>query len=49
MVTPDELQLDLSKTLSNIGLKKEETCYVAGNISALARTRLKKDILLRDF
>jgi len=46
MVTPEELQLDLSKTLGKIGLKKEETCYVAGNISALARTRLKKDILL---
>ena len=27
MVTPDELQLDLSKTLSKIGLKKEDKFY----------------------
>ncbi len=49
MIAPEELQVSLSKLFTGLGLKKEDTCYVAGNISALARTRLKKDILLPRF
>ena len=45
MIAPEELQTSLSHSFTSLGLKKEDTCYIAGNISALARTRLKKDIL----
>ena len=49
MITPEELQTSLSHSFASLGLKKEETCYIAGNISALARTRLIKDVLLPRF
>ena len=49
MIAPEELQVSLSNSFTDLGLKEEETCYIAGNISALARTRLKKDILLPRF
>jgi aminoglycoside 3-N-acetyltransferase len=45
-MTSEDLQSDLTHLLNILGLSEGETCYVAGNISALARTRLKKDILL---
>jgi len=49
MIAPEELQTEMSKLFTSLGLKRDETCYVAGNISALARTRIKKDILLPTF
>jgi len=49
MITPQELQLELTEDLKKIGLSRGETCYVAGNISALARTRIKKNVLLPTF
>jgi aminoglycoside 3-N-acetyltransferase len=49
MTDPEELQISLSNLLTGLGLKEEETCYIAGNISALARTRLKKDVVLPRF
>lgn len=49
MTTASELQLELSEDLKKIGLVPGEVCYVAGNISALARTRLKKDVILETF
>ena len=49
MITPVELQNEIIDLLKSIGLERKETCYIAGNISALARTRLKKDILLPTF
>jgi len=45
-MTSQLLQSDLIHLLDALGLSKGETCYVAGNISALARTRLKKEVLL---
>ena len=49
MISPEELQTSLSHSFTSLGLKKEDTCFITGNISALARTRLKKDILLPRF
>ena len=49
MITPQELQLELTEDLKKIGLSQGETCYVAGNISVLARTRIKKNVLLPTF
>jgi len=49
MITPHELQLEISEDLKKIGLTQGDSCYVAGNISALARTRIKKNILLPTF
>lgn len=39
-------QVDLSKHLKNVGLSEGDNCYVASNISLLAKTKIKKNILL---
>jgi len=46
MITPRELQLELTEDLKKVGLSSGENCYVTGNISKLARTRIKKNVLL---
>lgn len=48
-MTPEELYADLQLSFKNVGIRKDDNCYIAGNISALARTRIKKDILLSVF
>lgn len=49
MITPKQLQLELSQDLKKIGLIRGDNCYIAGNIGALARTRIKKNVLLPTF
>ena len=46
MISPEDLKNDLIEGLEDIGLSKGENCYISGNVTSLARTRLKKDILL---
>lgn len=46
MNNPNALKLELIKGLEEIGLTKNDNCYVTGNISALARTKIKKNVLL---
>lgn len=45
-MTPEKLLIDLINLYKNIGLKDGEACYLAGNISMLARTGIKRDKLL---
>lgn len=49
MTTPEELKADLIEGLKTIGLTKGENCYISGNITSLARTKIKKNILLPTF
>ena len=49
MTTSEDLKADLIEGLKTIGLTKGENCYVSGNISSLARTKIKKNILLPTF
>lgn len=46
MMTCDDLRADLSNALQSVGLAKSENCYIAGNIGALGKLRLKKKDLL---
>lgn len=46
MITSKTLQLELKKALNDIGLNRDETCYVTGNLGALTRTRLNRHVLL---
>lgn len=45
-MTSEELKFDLLNLLRKVGLSKNESCYIAGNISSLARTGVPKKILL---
>ena len=40
------LQVDLSKNLKSVGLNEGDNCYVPSNVSLLAKSKIKKDILL---
>ena len=46
MISPEDLKNDLIEGLEGIGLSKGENCYISGNVTSLARTRLRKNILL---
>ena len=46
LIISRELETDLTKLLKSVGLKAGDCCYVAGNVSALAKTKVKRNILL---
>ncbi len=49
MTTLEDLRSELSDGLKTVGLTRDETCYIAGNINLLAKTRIKKRFLLPMF